>query len=50
MLEGPYSPKSLHELVLPENLFKSAFYTAILDEKGPKVAKMVDLTQILTFS
>ena len=37
MLEGPYSPKSSHKLVLPENLSRSAFYTVILGEMGPKV-------------
>ena len=48
MLEGLDSPKSLHKLVLPENVSKSAFFTVILGEKGPKVAKQVNLTQILT--
>ena len=32
MLEGSESPKSLHKLVLPENVSISAFYTIILGE------------------
>ena len=48
MLDGSNFPKILHKLVLPENVFKRVFYTAILGEKGPKVAKLVDLTQIFT--
>ena len=32
MLEGPESPKSLHKLVLPENVSKSAFHMVILGE------------------
>ena len=49
MLESPDSPKSLHRLLLPENVSKSVFYAVILGEKGPKVAKLVNLTQVLTF-
>ena len=30
ILEGPESPKSLHKLVLPESVSKSAFYMVIL--------------------
>ena len=45
MLEGPESPKSPHKLVLTENVSISAFYTAILCEMNPKVAKLVNLVQ-----
>ena len=48
MLEGPESPKSPHKLGLPENVSISAFYTVILGELGPKVAKLVNLAQIWT--
>ena len=48
MLEGPESPKSPHKLVLPENVSISAFYTVILGEMDPKVAKLVNLAQIWT--
>ena len=48
ILEGPESLKSPHKLVLPENVSKSAFYTIILGEMGPKVARLVNLAQILT--
>ena len=48
MLEGPYSPKSPHKLVLPENVSRSAFYTVILGEMGPKAEKLVNLAQIST--
>ena len=48
MLEGPESPKSPHKLVLPENVTISAFYTVILGEMDPKVAKLVNLAQIWT--
>ena len=48
MLEGPESPKSPHKLVLPENGSISAFYTVILGEMDPKVAKLVNLAQIWT--
>ena len=48
MLEGPESPKSLHKLVLPENVSISAFYTVILGEMDPKVAELVNLAQIWT--
>ena len=33
------SPKSLYKLILTENASKSAFYTVIFCERGPKVAK-----------
>ena len=46
MLEGLESPKSPHKLVLPENVSRSAFYTVILGEMGPKGAKLVNLAQI----
>ena len=46
MLEGPESPKSPHKLVLPENVSISAFYTVILCEMDPKVAKLVNLAKI----
>ena len=48
MLEGTESLKSPHKLVLPENVSKSAFYTVILGEMGPNVAKLVNLAQIST--
>ena len=48
MLAGPYSPKSPHKLVLPENVSKSAFYMVTLGEMGPKVAKLVNSAQIST--
>ena len=48
MLEGPESPKSPHKLVPPENVSISAFYTVILGEMDPKVAKLVNLVQIWT--
>ena len=44
MSEGPESLKSPHQLVLPENVSKSAFYTVILGEMDPKVAKLVNLS------
>ena len=49
LLEEPNSPESLNKLVLPENVFKSAFYAVIPGKIGPKVAKPVNLTHILTF-
>ena len=49
MLEGPESPKNPHKLVLPENVSISDFYTIIMGEMDPKVAKLVDLAQIWTF-
>ena len=48
MLEGPESPKSPHKLVLPENVSISAFYTVILGEMDPNMAKLVSLAQIWT--
>ena len=48
MLEGPESPKSPHKCALPENVSISAFYTVILGEIGPKVAKLFTLAQIWT--
>ena len=48
MLEGLESPKSPHKLVLPENVSRSAFYTVILGEMGPKGAKLVNSAQIST--
>ena len=48
MLEGPESPKSPHKLVLQENVSRSAFYTGILGEMGPKAEKLVNLAQIST--
>ena len=48
MLEGPETPKSSHKLVLPENASISAFYTVIMGKMDPKVAKVVNLTQIWT--
>ena len=45
MLEGPESPKSPHKLVVPENVSISAFYTVILGEMDPRVAKLVNLAQ-----
>ena len=46
MLDGPESPKSPHKLVLPENESIIAFYTVILGEMYPKLAKLVNLAQI----
>ena len=46
MLEGPESLKSLHELVLPQNVSRSAFYTVVMGEMDPEVAKLVNLAQI----
>ena len=45
MLEGPESPNSPHKLVLPENVSISAFYTVIMGEMDPKVAKLVNLAK-----
>ena len=45
MLEGPESPKSPHKLVLPENVSISAFYTVIMGEMEPNVAKLVNLAK-----
>ena len=45
MLEGSESPKSLHKLVLPENVSISAFYTIILGEMDPKEAKLDNLAK-----
>ena len=45
MLEGSESPKSLHKLVLPENVSIRAFYTIILSEMDPKEAKLVNLAK-----
>ena len=45
MLEGPESTNSPHKLVLPENVSISAFYTVIMGEMDPKVAKLVNLAQ-----
>ena len=48
VLEGPKSPKSAHKLVLSENVSIIAFYTVIMGEMDPKVAKLVNLAQIWT--
>ena len=48
ILEGPETPKRLHKRVLPENVSKSSFYLVISNEMGPKVAKLVNSTQVLT--
>ena len=45
MLEGPESPKSPQKLVIPENVSISAFYTVILGEMDPKVAKLDNLAK-----
>ena len=45
MLEGSESPKSLHKLVLPENLLISASYAINLGEMDPKEAKLVNLAK-----
>ena len=45
MLEGPESPKSPHKLVLAENVSMSAFYTVLVGEMDPKVAKLVNLVR-----
>ena len=49
MLKGPQTPKSPHKLVIPDNVLISAFYMVILGEMDLKVAKLVNLAQILTF-
>ena len=46
MLEGPESPNSPHKLVLPENVSISAFYTVLMDEMDPKMAKLMNLAKI----
>ena len=38
ILQSPESPKSLHKLVLPENVPRSGFYTIIVGEMGPKAS------------
>ena len=48
MLKGPEFPKSPKNSVLPENGSISAFYTVILGEMDPEVAKLVNLAQIWT--
>ena len=48
MLEGSESPKIPHKLLLPEIVSIRAFYTVILGEMDPKVAKLVKFTQIWT--
>ena len=45
MLEGPESPNIPHKLVLSENVSISAFYTVIMGEMDPKVAKLVNLAK-----
>ena len=47
ILKGPKSPKSFHKLLLPKNVSRSAFYSIILREMGPKVARLVNAYQIL---
>ena len=49
ILDESNSPKSLHKLVLPENVFKSAFYAVTPGKIAPKVAKLFNLTQTMTF-
>ena len=44
MSEGSETPKSPHKLVPLENVSISAFYTVILGEMDPKVAKLVNLS------
>ena len=41
--KGSYSPKSLHKLVLPENVFISNFLEVEMNEKCPKVIYQVIL-------
>ena len=48
MLDGQKSLKSPHKLVVLENVHQNAFYTIIQGEKGPKVAKLVNLVQTVT--
>ena len=50
MPDSPESLKSPHELVLPENVAISAFFTVILGKTDPKTAKLVNLVQKWTFS
>ena len=49
IIDEPNSPKSLHKLVLLENVSKSTFYAVITGKIAPKVAKPVNLTQTMTF-
>ena len=49
MLEDLESPKSPHKLVVPENVSMSVFYTVILGEMDPKMAKLSNLAQNWTF-
>ena len=46
----PKISKKSHKLLLPENVSISAFYTVILDEMDPKMAKLVNLAQNWTFT
>ena len=48
MLDGQKSLKSPHKLVVLENVHQNAFYTITQCEKDPKVAKLVNLAQIVT--
>ena len=41
---GSYSPKSLHKIVLPENVFKAIFCEVEMLLKCPKVVYMVNLS------
>ena len=45
MSDSPESLKSPHKLILPENVSISAFYTVIVGEMDPKVAKLVNLAK-----
>ena len=46
---SPKSHESPHKLVPLENGSTGAFYTVILGEMDPKVAKLVNFAQIWTF-
>ena len=49
ILEGPESTKTPNELVLPEKLLISAYYTVILGEMNPKMAKLDNFAKNWTF-
>ena len=48
MSDSPESLKSQHKLVVLEKVHQNAFYTITQGEKDPKVAKLVNLAQIVT--
>ena len=46
ILQSPESPKSLHKLVLPENVPRSGFYTIIVGKMDLKVSKLANLAML----